>query len=154
MNPKLKVGEPAPDVWLTTDEGERVELRALRGQEVIVFFYVKDDTPGCAQQVCAFRDLWPTWEERGARVLGVGVGTAAGHQKFRKKHGLPFALVVDEDHAVAEAFGVWREKVLYGRRSMGVVRSIFVIGADGALEQVHDNVRAGRELGDLLGPML
>jgi peroxiredoxin Q/BCP len=84
----------------------------------------------------------------------VGVGTAAGHQKFRKKHGLPFALVVDEDHAVAEAFGVWREKVLYGRRSMGVVRSIFVIGADGALEQVHDNVRAGRELGDLLGPML
>lgn len=126
-------GDPAPDFTATTDAGETLSLSDLRGKKVVLYFYPKDDTPGCTTQACGFRDSHADFEAEDAVVLGVSPDGAASHAKFRAKHDLPFTLLVDEDHAIAEAYGVWGEKKMYGRSYMGVIRSHFVIDEDGRI---------------------
>lgn len=136
----LKIGEPAPDFELLCDTEETVRLSDFRGQKVILYFYPKDNTPGCTTQACGFRDHYTEMEERNAVVLGLSPDGAKSHQKFKTKHNLPFILLTDEDHAVAGAYGVWREKSLYGRKFMGIVRSHVVIDENGKLADVQIKV--------------
>ena len=124
-------GDTAPDFELEADDGSTVRLSELRGRPVVLYFYPRDDTPGCTKQACAFRDVYSEFQERGAVVLGVSTDGRASHQRFKAKYGLPFALLSDVDHAVSERYGVWVEKSSYGRTSMGIKRSTFVVDADG-----------------------
>ena len=123
----VQEGKPAPDFELASDTGERVRLSDLRGRTVVLYFYPKDDTPGCTTQACGLRDVYSEIQERGATVLGVSPDTEASHVKFRDKYGLPFALLADPEHEVAELYDVWVEKNAYGKKSMGIKRSTFVI---------------------------
>ena len=134
-------GSAAPDFTLTSDTDEAVTLSSLRGRPVVLYFYPKDDTPGCTTQACGIRDAYPEYEQRGAVVLGVSPDTVASHQKFKEKYGLPFTLLADPDRAVAETYGVWREKTMYGKKSMGIVRSTFVIDADGVVVKAMRGVK-------------
>ncbi len=134
------VGAPAPDFTLTSDSGESVALSSLRGHKVILYFYPKDDTPGCTTQSCGFRDAYPQIEERNAVVLGVSPDGQKSHQKFKTKFDLPFTLLVDTDHAVAEAYGVWGERSMYGKKYMGIIRSHFVIDEEGKIAQAEVKV--------------
>lgn len=127
----VEEGKQAPDFELASDSGERVRLSDLRGRTVVLYFYPRDDTPGCTKQACSFRDAYGEFEARGATILGVSPDTEAAHVKFKTKHALPFTLLADPDHEVAEAYGVWVEKNTYGKKSMGIKRSTFVIDADG-----------------------
>jgi peroxiredoxin Q/BCP len=127
------VGQPAPTFTLPSSEGGEVSLESLRGQPVVLYFYPKDDTPGCTRQACAIRDSWDAFRKAGAVVLGVSPNSVESHRRFRDKYGLPFPLLADEDHAVAEAYGAWGEKKNYGKTSFGIIRSGFVIDADGTL---------------------
>ena len=124
-------GEPAPDFTLRADTGEDVTLSSLKGSPVVLYFYPRDDTPGCTKQACGLRDVYPELQERGATVLGVSPDTEASHIKFREKYGLPFPLLADPDHEVAERYGVWVEKNMYGKKRMGIKRSTFVIDGEG-----------------------
>ena len=137
---QLKPGDPAPDFALPDQDGNPVSLAGLRGKRVILYFYPKDDTPGCTAQACGFRDEYTDIDSSGAVVLGVSPQGAESHVKFRDKYGLPFPLLSDEDHAVAEAYGVWGERSMYGKKYMGIVRSHFVIGPDGCLEDAQVGV--------------
>jgi thioredoxin-dependent peroxiredoxin len=127
----VEEGKPAPDFELASDSGERVRLSELRGRPVVLYFYPKDDTPGCTKQACSFRDAYGVFEERGATILGVSPDTESSHVRFKEKYGLPFTLLADSDHEVAEQYGVWVEKNNYGKKSMGIKRSTFVIDAEG-----------------------
>ena len=129
----LNVGDVAPPFELPSDSGATVKLSALRGRRVVLYFYPKDDTSGCTSQACGFRDAYPVIEEQNAIVLGVSPDGVKSHQKFKTKYDLPFTLLVDEDHAVAEAYGVWGEKSMYGKKYMGIVRSHFVIDEQGRI---------------------
>ncbi len=129
----VEEGTAAPDFELTSDAGEPVRLSALRGRPVVLYFYPKDDTPGCTKQACGLRDVYGEIEERGAIVLGVSPDTEASHVKFKSKYGLPFTLLADPEHEVAELYGVWVEKTSFGRTSKGIKRSTFVIDADGKI---------------------
>ncbi len=140
MTNTLQVGDLAPDFALTSDAGETVRLSDLRGRRVVVYFYPKDDTSGCTTQACGFRDAYPQIEEKNAVVLGISPDGVTSHQKFKSKHNLPFTLLVDEDHSVAEAYGVWQEKSMYGRKYMGIVRSHFVVDEAGRLADVQVKV--------------
>ena len=120
-------GEPAPDFELQTDSGGRLRLSDLRGKQVVLYFYPKDDTPGCTTQACGIRDAYAQFEQTGAVVLGISPDDAASHAKFKEKFGLPFTLLADEGHHVADEYGVWAEKNYRGRKYMGVDRSTFVI---------------------------
>jgi peroxiredoxin Q/BCP len=131
----------APEFEALTDTGETVKLSDYRGRRVILYFYPKDDTPGCTTQACGFRDNYPTIEERDAVVLGVSPDGVKSHQKFKAKFDLPFTLLVDEDHAISEAYGVWGEKKMYGKTYMGVLRSHFVIDAAGRIADAHVKVK-------------
>ncbi|HRX02006.1 MAG TPA: thioredoxin-dependent thiol peroxidase [Anaerolineae bacterium] len=134
MSPNpLNVGDLAPDFELTTDSGASVKLSDFRGRRVVLYFYPKDDTSGCTTQACGFRDAYPVIEEQNAVVLGVSPDGVKSHQKFKTKYDLPFTLLVDEDHAVAEAYGAWGEKSMYGKKYMGVIRSHFVIDEQGRI---------------------
>ncbi|HEX9700469.1 MAG TPA: thioredoxin-dependent thiol peroxidase [Acidobacteriota bacterium] len=137
-----RIGEPAPAFTATTDSGETLSLADLRGRKVVLYFYPKDDTPGCTKQACGFRDHYDELDAAGAMVLGVSPDGAASHAKFRDKHGLPFPLLVDEDHAIAESYGVWGEKKNYGRTYMGIKRSHFVIDEEGKIVDAKLNVKA------------
>jgi peroxiredoxin Q/BCP len=139
---RLQAGQPAPDFALEADDGTTVRLSDLRGQTVVLYFYPKDDTSGCTAQACEFRDLGPGYRASGVRVLGVSPDSLASHSRFRAKHGLDFTLLSDPDHQVAEAYGVWVEKSMYGRRYMGIERSTFVIDAAGDLAQALYGVRS------------
>ena len=134
---KPALGDLAPDFSLPTDSGETVKLSDFRGRRVILYFYPKDDTSGCTAQACGFRDAYGAIEARGAVVLGVSPDGVASHQRFKAKHGLPFPLLVDEDHRVAEAYGAWGTKSMYGRSYEGVLRSHVVIGPDGRIEDLR-----------------
>lgn len=140
MPTPLAAGDPAPDFALTSDTGETVRLADLRGRTVVLFFYPKDDTSGCTAQACGFRDAWPTIEAADAVVLGVSPDGQASHARFRAKFDLPFHLLVDADHAVAEAYGAWGRKSLYGREYDGIVRSHFVIDPDGRIRDAQVKV--------------
>jgi peroxiredoxin Q/BCP len=129
----LNVGDPAPDFTLQADTGETVSSADLRGKRVVVYFYPKDDTPGCTRQACAIRDSWSDFAGTGAEVFGVSPDSVESHRRFREKFQLPFRLLADTDHRLAEAFDVWVEKTNYGKRSMGIKRSSFVIDEDGRI---------------------
>jgi thioredoxin-dependent peroxiredoxin len=126
-------GQQAPDFTLESDAGEQVRLSDLRGGTVVLYFYPRDDTPGCTKQACSLRDAYGEIQERGATVLGVSPDTVAAHVKFREKYGLPFTLLADPEHEVSELYDVWVEKNNYGKKSMGIKRSTFVIDADGTV---------------------
>ena len=137
----LKVGEPAPDFELTSDSGAKVKLSALRGQRVVVYFYPKDDTPGCTTQACGFRDNYVNIQEKNAVVLGISPDGEKSHVRFKTKFNLPFTLLSDEDHAVAETYGVWGEKSMMGKKYMGIIRSHFVVDEQGKLIDVQYNIK-------------
>ncbi|HRW05067.1 MAG TPA: thioredoxin-dependent thiol peroxidase [Caldilineaceae bacterium] len=133
----LSIGDEAPTFTATTDSGETVSLTDFRGKRVILYFYPKDDTSGCTTQACGFRDRYPEIMEKNAVVLGVSPDGVASHQKFKSKYELPFTLLVDSEHAIAEAYGAWGEKSMYGKKYMGVIRSHFVIDEEGKLIDVQ-----------------
>jgi peroxiredoxin Q/BCP len=137
----VEEGRPAPDFTLSSDSGEAVSLASLRGSPVVLYFYPRDDTPGCAAQACGLRDSWDSLSERGAVVLGVSPDGEASHRRFKTKYGLPFTLLSDPDHAVSEQYGVWVEKNRYGKKSMGIKRSTFVIGPDGVVTKALYGVK-------------
>jgi len=138
---RLEAGSPAPAFSLQADDGSTVSLSGLAGETVVLYFYPKDDTSGCTAEACEFRDLQADYDAAGARVIGVSPDPIASHERFRDKHGLPFTLLSDPDHAVAEAYGVWVEKSRYGRTYMGVERSTFVIGPDGTIREALYRVK-------------
>ncbi len=127
----VEEGKPAPDFELASDSGESVRLSDFRGRTVVLYFYPRDDTPGCTKQACSLRDAYGEIQERGATVLGVSPDTEASHVRFKAKYELPFPLLADPEHRVAERYGVWVEKTAYGKKSMGIRRSTFVVDGDG-----------------------
>ena len=137
----VEEGSPAPEFSLRSDKGETVSLSSLRGKPVVLYFYPKDDTPGCTAQACAVRDSWADFEEAGAVVLGVSPDGEESHVKFRDKFNLPFTLLSDPDRIAAKAYDVWVEKTNYGKTSMGIQRSTFVIDAEGNTAKVLRNVK-------------
>ena len=141
MSDWLLEGDKAPAFTLQADDGSKVKLSDLKGSPVVLYFYPADDTPGCTREACAFRDRATELKKLGAKVLGVSPDDVASHGKFRDKFQLNFPLLADPDHAVAEKFGAWREKNMYGKKSMGIVRSTFLIGPDGVIEKVWRSVK-------------
>jgi peroxiredoxin Q/BCP len=137
----VEEGRPAPDFTLDSDTGEPVTLSSLKGKPVVLYFYPKDDTPGCTAQACGIRDAWGEFENAGAVVLGVSPDGEASHAKFKEKYELPFTLLADTDHEVAEEYGVWGEKSYAGKTYMGVDRSTFVIDAAGNVAKVFRKVK-------------
>jgi thioredoxin-dependent peroxiredoxin len=134
-------GTAAPDFELTADDGSTVRLSDLRGKPVVLYFYPKDDTPGCTAQACGIRDAWGDFEQRGAVVLGVSPDPESSHVKFKEKYGLPFTLLADTDHKVADEYGVWAEKNYAGKTYWGNERSTFVIAPDGTVAKVMRSVK-------------
>ncbi|MGO1118043.1 thioredoxin-dependent thiol peroxidase [Rhodovibrionaceae bacterium A322] len=137
----LTTGSPAPDFTAVSDGDGKISLADLRGKNVILYFYPKDDTPGCTTQACTFRDLLPDFSAADAVILGVSKDSVARHDKFKAKHDLPFTLLSDEDGSLCEAYGVWVEKKNYGRTYMGIERSTFLIDKEGTIQQVWRKVR-------------
>ena len=137
----VEEGSPAPDFELKSDTGETVKLSQFRGRPVVLYFYPRDDTPGCTKEACAFRDSYDDYLARDAVILGVSRDGEESHQKFKSKYDLPFTLLSDPDHEVAEAYGVWAEKSMYGRKSMGIVRSTFVIAPDGTVARTMRGIK-------------
>ena len=137
----LRPGDPVPAFDLPSDDGGRVRLSDLKGRRFVLFFYPKDDTPGCTREACEFRDGLHRFEEQGVAVLGVSPDPVASHRKFRARHNLNFPLLADEDHAVADRFGVWTEKQMFGRTYWGVERSTFLIDEAGVIARVWRRVR-------------
>ncbi len=138
---KLEVGQKAPEFELPDHSGKLVRLSDFRGKKVILYFYPKDDTPGCTKQACSFRDHFDELSQLGAVVIGVSPDSPESHVKFKEKYNLPFILLSDPDHRVAEAYGVWREKNLYGKKRMGILRSQFIIDEEGVLIDVKYRIR-------------
>ncbi len=136
----LSVGDAAPDFTLKSDAGEEVHLKDLRGKKVVLYFYPKDDTPGCTTEACDFRDKQKKISVKNAVVLGVSPDSVESHVKFKKKFNLPFVLLSDAEKKIVEAYGVWKEKSMYGRKYMGVERTTFVIDEKGKIEQVFPKV--------------
>jgi peroxiredoxin Q/BCP len=137
----IEVGKAAPAFTLTDANGKQVSLKDFKGKDVVVYFYPKDDTPGCTREACGFRDAKAKFAKHKAVVLGVSPDSPASHEKFRAKYKLPFTLLADEGHKVAEKYGAWREKNMYGKKSMGIVRSTFVIDAAGTVAKVFKAVK-------------
>jgi thioredoxin-dependent peroxiredoxin len=135
------IGKAAPAFTLQTDAGETVSLKDFKGRTVVLYFYPKDDTSGCTTEACEFRDLMPRFGSSNAVILGVSPDSVASHKKFKAKYDLPFTLLADTEHAVAEQYGVWKEKSMYGRKYMGVERTTFLIDAKGVLRQVFEKVK-------------
>ena len=140
MSDWLEVGSKAPAFTLVSDSGKKVKLSDFKGRAVVLYFYPKDDTPGCTKEACAFRDASVQIKEFGAIVLGVSLDDEASHIKFRDKYTLNFPLLSDPEHSVAEMYGAWREKNMYGKKSMGVQRSTYLIGTDGKIVKVWKKV--------------
>ena len=149
----IREGEQAPDFTLESDTGEQVSLAGLRGKPVVLYFYPKDDTPGCTAQACGIRDAYEAFEQAGAVVLGVSPDSVKKHVKFKEKYDLPFTLLADPEHALAESYGVWGEKKYMGKSYMGVSRTTFVIGADGAVVKVFENVKPLTHADDVLAAL-
>ena len=142
----LKVGEPAPEFELASETGEKVKLSDFRGKRVVLFFYPKDNTSGCTTQACGFRDHYPVIEEKNAVVLGVSPDNEKSHRSFKTKYNLPFTLLVDTDHAVADAYGVWGQKSFMGKKFMGIIRSHFIIDEEGRIADAQVKVSPGESV--------
>jgi thioredoxin-dependent peroxiredoxin len=139
---KLEAGDVAPAIELPDESGTTVSLADFAGRRVVVYFYPKDDTPGCTKEACQFTELFPSLARVGVEALGISADSAAAHQKFRAKYDLKITLLTDAEHTVMEAYGAWGEKKNYGKSYMGIIRSTFLIGADGRIERAWYNVRA------------
>jgi peroxiredoxin Q/BCP len=137
----IEEGKKAPAFTLESDGGEKVKLSDLKGKNVVLYFYPKDDTPGCTKEACAFRDARAPLAKAGAVVLGVSPDAVDRHKKFKQKYELNFPLLADPDHAVAEKYGAWGEKTLYGKKSMGIIRSTFLIDKAGVVRKVWPRVK-------------
>lgn len=146
----LKEGDQAPDIELKTDSGETFRLSGMKGKRVVLYFYPKADTPGCTTEACEFRDGMGAFESKGAVVVGVSPDKPAAQAKFKGKYGLPFPLLADEEKAAAQAYGVWKEKNMYGKKTMGIERTTFVIGPDGRIEKIYAKVKAQGHAGRVL----
>jgi peroxiredoxin Q/BCP len=146
-------GDPAPDFTAETDAGERVSLSDFRGAPVVLYFYPKDDTPGCTAQACGIRDAFASFERAGAVVLGISPDDVASHVKFKQKYELPFTLLADPEHEVAERYGTWGEKRYRGRTYLGVSRTTFVVAADGTVAKVMRNVKPDTHADDVLAAL-
>lgn len=149
----LTEGAEAPDFALESDSGDTVSLSQLRGKPVVLYFYPRDDTPGCTTEACEFRDAWDEVKKTGAVVLGVSPDTAASHQKFKHKFRLPFPLLADPDHKVAERYGAWGERSMYGRKFQGILRTTFVIGPDGRITKVFERVKPKGHAAEVLASL-
>jgi thioredoxin-dependent peroxiredoxin len=149
----VEEGKPAPDFELTSDTGETVKLSDFRGKPVVLYFYPKDDTPGCTAQACGIRDAYGEFTDRGAVVLGVSPDEESSHVKFRDKYDLPFTLLADPQHNVSEDYGVWVEKKNYGKTYMGVERSTFLIDSDGNVAKVMRRVKPDTHADDVLASL-
>ena len=137
----LKEGDQAPEIRVRTDSGEPFLLSSLRGQRVVLYFYPKDDTPGCTTEACSFRDAWQELRDEGVVVLGVSRDNARAHRKFADKYGLPYTLLSDEDGTVVQRYGVWVQRSMYGKQYMGVARTTFLIRPDGKIGHVWQQVK-------------
>jgi peroxiredoxin Q/BCP len=149
----VAVGQEAPDFELESDSGERVRLSSLRGSPVVLYFYPKDDTPGCTLQACEIRDAWSDFEARGAVVLGVSPDSASSHESFRSKYDLPFTLLADPEHEVADLYGVWVEQTYGDKTWIGNERSTFVIDSDGQVASVMRQVKPAEHAADVLNAL-
>ena len=146
----LKVGDPAPDFEALLDSGEKVSLGQLRGKKVVLYFYPKDNTPGCTREACDFRDHVDNLDAKDAVVLGVSVDSVSSHQRFKEKYQLPFPLISDGSKELVQAYGVWKEKNRYGRRYMGTERTTFVIDEKGRIAQIFNNVKVDGHVNQVL----
>ena len=149
----LEAGMKAPDFTLFDKDGRAVSLSDFLEKKVVLYFYPKDNTPGCTRQACAFAGAYKEFEERGIVVIGISRDSVASHQKFAEKHSLPFILLSDPDRVAIEAFGVWQEKKLYGKVSFGVVRTTFIINEDGIIERVMKKVKPDTNATEILETM-
>jgi peroxiredoxin Q/BCP len=138
----LKEGDKAPDIRVQTDAGAEFRLSDLKGKRVVLYFYPRADTPGCTVEACEFRDGIKAFAKKGVAVVGVSADKPAAQAKFKQKYDLPFTLLADEEKTAAEAYGVWKEKNMYGKKVMGIARTTFVIGPDGRIEKIYGNVKA------------
>jgi len=146
----VKEGDRAPDFSMETDEGGKVSLKSLKGKTVVLYFYPKDDTPGCTKEACAFRDNLPDFSKVKAAVIGVSKDSVETHRKFKKKYGITFPLASDADGKVCKAYGVWKKKSLYGREFMGIERSTFLIDAKGVVRKIWRKVKVDGHAEDVL----
>jgi peroxiredoxin Q/BCP len=149
----LKENDVAPKFALQADDGSTVRLSALRGRTVVLYFYPKDDTPGCTKEACEFRDRNRDLDKSGAVVLGVSPDSVASHKRFREKYGLDFRLLADPDHKVAEAYGVWQRKSMYGRKYWGIVRTTFVINERGRIARAFEKVKPAGHAAEVLAAL-
>jgi peroxiredoxin Q/BCP len=149
----LKVGQKAPPFTLLDDNGQKVSLSDFKGEKVVLYFYPKDDTPGCTKEACAFRDGIDDLRESGAVVLGVSADSVESHKKFSTKYDLNFPLLSDVDKKVLRAYGVWKEKSLYGRKFMGIERTTYVIDEEGKIAHIFPKVKVDAHLEDVLGEL-
>ena len=146
----LKVGTKAPSFTLPDQNGNMHTLEDYRGKKVILYFYPKDNTPGCTKQACGFAELYPQFQEKGAVVLGVSKDTVASHKKFEEKYGLPFTLLSDTEKEVIQAYDVWKEKTMYGKKVFGVVRTTYLIDEEGNIVKAFGKVKAAENPGQML----
>jgi thioredoxin-dependent peroxiredoxin len=146
----LKEGDKAPDIRLQTDAGEPFKLSDLKGKRVVLYFYPRADTPGCTTEACEFRDDIAKFRKLGAAIIGVSPDKPAAQAKFKTKYDLPFTLLADEEKVASQAYGVWQEKNMYGKKVMGIVRSTFVIGPDGKIEKIYSKVKAKGHAAEVL----
>ena len=149
----LEVGMKAPDFSLPDQNGNVHTLEEYRGKKVILYFYPKDNTPGCSKQACGFGELYPQFVEKGAVVLGVSKDSVASHKRFEEKYGLPFTLLSDTELSCIQAYDVWKEKKMYGKVSMGVVRTTYLINENGIIEKAYDKVKAADNPAQMLGEL-
>ena len=146
----VEIGQKAPDFTLPTDGNGNVTLSALKGKKVVLYFYPKDDTSGCTAEACGFRDAFPDYGGTGSVVIGISKDAVASHDKFKKKHQLPFILASDEGGKVTEGYGVWVEKSMYGRKYMGIERATFLIDKDGVVRNVWHKVKVPGHVAEVL----
>jgi peroxiredoxin Q/BCP len=146
----LKEGDAAPEIRLQTASGETFHLSALKGKRLVLYFYPKADTPGCTTEACEFRNGIAAFHAKGAAVVGISPDKPAAQSKFQTKYNLPFTLLADEEKAAAQAYGVWKEKNMYGKKVMGIERTTFVIGPDGKIEKIYAKVKAAGHAAQVL----
>ena len=153
-NMVLEVGQKAPEFSLVDNEGQAHRLSDYQGKTIVVYFYPKDDTPGCTKEACSFRDSYEDYRKAGVEIIGISPDSEKSHSKFKKKHDLPFVLLSDPEHQVCEAFGVWGLKKMYGREYESVFRTTFIIGPDGTIKRVFENIKPSDHSEEVLAEVL